>query len=207
MKDDSNIAVISEIVDRLIEENEDGEHKATLHDIEGRTELAARNLKQLMLQAQLDEIGDGYAGSRLTCKCGGKLKFVGHRKRTLRTSCGDITLNRAYCYCKRCGESRALLDEKLRVPKGQFSERVVEAVSYCCAELPFESASSIMERLSGISVSPKEAQDLSERVAAEIGEELKAQAKTAITNRLDSSSKPERLCTTIDGVMVREQDG
>ena len=51
MKDDNIIAVISKIVDRLFKENEDGEHKATLHDIEGRTELAVREIKKLMRQA------------------------------------------------------------------------------------------------------------------------------------------------------------
>lgn len=100
------------------------------HDIKDWTELAAREIKELMLQAQLDEMGAGYAGSMLTCTYGGKFRFIGNRKRKLRKSCGDITLNRAYYYCKRCGESRA----------------------------PLESASSIMERLAGISVSPKDAQ-------------------------------------------------
>lgn len=207
MKDNDIIAVLSEIVDRLFEKNEDGEHEVTLDDIESRTELAARKIKEVMLQGWLDKIGDGYAGSKLPCKCGGKLKFIGHRKRTLRTWCGDITIDRAYYYCKRCRASRIPLDDELKIPKGQFSERIVEAISYCCAELPFESASSIMERLSRISVSPKEAQLLSERIGAEIGEELKAQAEIAITDGLSSDSKPERLYITIDGVMVHEEDG
>ena len=38
-------------------------------------------------------------------------------------------------------------------------------------------------------------------------EELRAQARIAVTDGLDSTSKPDRLYVTIDGVMVRELDG
>jgi hypothetical protein len=93
------------------------------------------------------------------------------------------------------------------MPKGRFSESIVEAISYCSAQLPFEWASEMLERLTGISVSPKEAQILSEGIGAEMDEELKAQAQTAVTDGLDSTSNPNRLYITIDGGMVRELDG
>ncbi|MEA4883734.1 MAG: hypothetical protein VB144_08795 [Clostridia bacterium] len=70
---------------------------------------------------------------------------------------------------------------------------IVEATSYCCAQLPFESASEIMERLSGISVSPKEAQILSEEIGAEMDKELEAQAAIAVTDGLNSTSCSSRL--------------
>lgn len=116
-------------------------------------------------------------------------------------------MERAYYRCDRCGASVIPLDEQLCMPKGRFSESIIEAISYCSAQLPFECASETLERLIGISVSPKEAQILSEGIGAEMDEELKAQAQITVTDGLDSTSKPNRLYLTIDGVMVRELDG
>jgi len=79
------------------------------------------------------------------------------------------------------------------MPAGHFSESIIEAIGYCSAQLPFECASETLERLTGISVSPKEAQILSEGIRAEMDEELKEQAQIAGTEGLDSASNPDRL--------------
>lgn len=201
------IAGVSDIVERAFQENRSLGRGATIHDMEAVARKASREFGQLMVQTQADEAGDGYAGSRIPCKCGAMMRHIGNRSRTVATWCGQMTLERAYYRCDSCGASIIPLDEQLCMPKGRFSESIVEAISYCSAQLPFEWASEMLERLTGISVSPKEAQILSEGIGAEMDEELKAQAQTAVTDGLDSTSNPNRLYITIDGGMVRELDG
>jgi len=201
------IAAVSDIVERAFQETGSLGNGATIHDMEAAARKATRQFGQLMIQAQADEAGNGYAGSRIPCECGAMMRHIGNRSRTVATWCGQMTLERAHYRCDRCGASVIPLDEQLCMPKGRFSESIIEAISYCSAQLPFECASETLERLIGISVSPKEAQILSEGIGAEMDEELKAQAQITVTDGLDSTSKPNRLYLTIDGVMVRELDG
>ncbi|MEA4883735.1 MAG: hypothetical protein VB144_08800 [Clostridia bacterium] len=112
------VSAIPQLVDRLFKENMSGDHEVTLHDIEVSAKLAMHQIGELLLQAQIDEMGSGYVGSTMPCECGGTLRFAGDRSRTLTTWCGQITYKRAYYHCKRCGASRVPLDEQLGVPQG-----------------------------------------------------------------------------------------
>ncbi|HHV63296.1 MAG TPA: ISKra4 family transposase [Firmicutes bacterium] len=201
------ILEITELTNRLFEETETGRDKANLHDLEDATSKAASRIAQILLEGMLDEFGDGYCDSRIPCKCGGKLRFVGRRELTITTICGEVHLKRAYYHCKRCGASWVPLDERLGLSGCDFSEGVVEKISYCCAELPFESASEMMERLTGIAISTKEAQILSEGIGREMGKELEIRAEVAMKDGIDSDSRPERLYVAIDGVMLQDRDG
>lgn len=200
------IAGVSDVVERSFQETT-SLGGGTIHDMETAAWKAARQFGQLMIQAHADEAGNGYMGSRIPCECGAKMRYVDTRSRTVTTWCGQMTLRRAYYRCDSCGASSFPLDKQLCMPAGHFSESIIEAISYCSAQLPFECASETLERLTGISVSPKEAQILSEGIGAEMDEELKEQAQIAVTDGLDSTSNPDRLYITIDGVMVRELDG
>jgi len=150
---------------------------------------------------------DGYLGSRMPCECGGKLRFVERRELTMVTMVGSVALRRAYYHCKQCGGSRVPLDEMLGLRGGRLSDGVIDAVAYCAAHLPFEESVRMMERLTKVSVSAKEAQILSEGIGREIGKELEVQAEVANTEGLESKERPKRLYIAIDGVMIREQDG
>ncbi|MEW5866562.1 MAG: UPF0236 family transposase-like protein [Bacillota bacterium] len=178
-----------------------------LHDIEVAVGRASSEISKLLLEGAIDEVGDGYGGSRLRCECGGKLKFIDRRPFSLTTLSGEVEVERAYYHCSRCGASKVPVDEQLKLSGSRFSEGVIENLSYCCAELPFEAASELMGRLTGIHVSAKEAQILSEGVGEEMGEELDERAKAAMNDGLDTTARPERLYMAIDGVMIREQDG
>jgi len=198
---------MSGIVERAFQETGSLGGDATIHDMETAARKAVRQFGQLMIQALADKAGNGYVGSRIPCECGAKMHYVDTRSRTVATWCGQMTLKRVYYRCDSCGASVFPLDKQLCMPAGHFSESIIEAISYCSAQLPFECASETLERLTGISVSPKEAQILAEGIGAEMDEELKAQAQIAVTDGLDSTSNPDRLYITIDGVMVRELDG
>src|SRR4051794_38944394 len=53
----------------------------------------------------------GYEGSSRACACGRDQKFVAHRPRTLATLLGQVTLERAYYHCPRCGSSCCPYDQ------------------------------------------------------------------------------------------------
>lgn len=206
MNHDSIIAAVSSVVDRLFEETRALGADVTVQDIEISSLNTMREIGQLLIQGQADAVGDGRVGSRIPCECGGKLRYVRTSERTVVTLCGQMTLRRAYYWCSRCGASVTPLDERLCVPDGRFSDSVVEAISYCSAQLPFECASELLEKLTGISVSAKEAQLLSEGIGAEMDEELEAQAQIAVTSGVQPDFTPDRLYVAIDGVMLREQE-
>ena len=198
---------VAAVAEKLLQKIAARKRTVDLHDIEMSVREAASEMSKLLLEGAIDEVGDGYSGSKLRCECGGKLKFVGKRPFSVTTLSGEVEVERAYYHCSRCGASKVPVDEQLKLSGSRFSDGVIENLSYCCAELPFEAASELMGRLTGVHVSPKEAQILSESVGKEMGEELDERAKAAMKDGIDTTSRPERLYIAIDGVMIREQDG
>ncbi len=72
------------------------------------------------------------------------------------------------------------------------SDRVIESVIYCCAELLFEATSESMDRLADVQASSKETQILSESIGNEMGEESDRQTKMAMNDGIETSSRPRR---------------
>ena len=98
------------------------------------------------------------------CECGGVPQYKGQQERTLSTWVGAVTLQRGYFYCKGCGTGRYPLDDALGIPpKEHFSDGVQQGVCLLGVQMPFERVSEAMEALSGISVSPREAERTTEQ--------------------------------------------
>ena len=125
------IAAVSDIVERTFEETRALGNGATIQDMEDAVRRATRQFGQLMIQGQADEAGDGYVGSRIPCECGAIMRYISDRSRTVTTWCGQMTLERAYYRCDRCGASVVPLDKQLCMPEGHFSESIIKAISYC----------------------------------------------------------------------------
>ncbi|HHY99020.1 MAG TPA: ISKra4 family transposase [Firmicutes bacterium] len=206
-KRENVIQEVAAVAERLLRKIAAQKRTVDLHDIEMTVREASSEIDRLLLKGAVDEVGTGYSGSKIRCECGGKLKFVGNRPFVVTTLSGEVRIERAYYHCDRCGASKVPIGEQLKLSGSHFSEGVINNLSYCCAELPFEPASELMGRLTGIYVSPKEAQILSESIGKETGEELDEQAEVAMKDGLDTDARPERLYMAIDGVMINEQDG
>jgi hypothetical protein len=70
--------------------------------------------------------------------------------RTARTLVGDIELARPYFYCRYCQLGTYPLDEVLGLSAGQIQLDVQQAATELAIEVPYDTASRLFGRLSGI---------------------------------------------------------
>jgi hypothetical protein len=73
--------------------------------------------------------------------------------RTVRTLVGDIEIERPYFYCRYCREGTYPLEAVLGLSSGQIQLDVQQAAADLATELPYETAATMLGRLSGITVS------------------------------------------------------
>jgi hypothetical protein len=85
--------------------------------------------------------------------------------RTVRTLVGDLEIERPYFYCRYCREGTYPLDAALGLSSGQIQLDVQQAAADLATELPYETASALLARLSGITVSSERLHTLTNQVA------------------------------------------
>ena len=85
--------------------------------------------------------------------------------RTVRTLVGDLEIERPYFYCRHCRVGTSPLDTVLGLSAGQIQRDVQQVTADLATEMPYETASAMLERLSGISVSSERVHTLTNQVA------------------------------------------
>jgi len=85
--------------------------------------------------------------------------------RTAQTLIGDIAMHRPYFYCRHCQLGRYPLDEVLGLHAGRIQLDVQQAAADLAIELPYDTASSLFGRLSGITVSSERLHTLTNQAA------------------------------------------
>ena len=85
--------------------------------------------------------------------CARRLTARGPVHRCVETMVGTIELERPYFYCVGCREGTYPLDEVLDVSAGRIQRDVQQAAVDLATEVPYETASTLLSRLSGITVS------------------------------------------------------
>jgi hypothetical protein len=112
------------------------EEKVSEREMAEREE-AARQLGQRVAQVALEWIlsegGKGYEGTFLDCECGGRMKYQGDAERVVRSLVGEVRYQRAYYYCRECGQSRCPLDEKLQQSEREISAGVERQLAHLSA--------------------------------------------------------------------------
>jgi hypothetical protein len=122
------------------------------------------------------QVEEGWLLGRVGCRCGGTPQYKGEQTRTIETWVGVVTLKRGYFYCKECRTGRYPLDEALGIPSGEhFSDGVQQGVCLLGVQLGFEQTSHVLQVLSGISVSPREAERMTEGRGLALEQSLQAQ--------------------------------
>src|SRR5207244_1174609 len=89
--------------------------------------------------------------------------------RTVETLVGAIELERPYFYCRQCQCGRYPLDEVLGLRAGRMQRDVQQAAVDLATELPYETASTLFGRLSGVAVSSERMHTLTHQVAEGLG--------------------------------------
>src|SRR5580658_6616821 len=143
--------------------------------------------------------------------CGHQLSRLssGHA-RTFQTRFGDITVQRARGYCKRCGKWRVPADAALGLEDtAGYSPAVQEMAALLASKMPVEEASTVLEHLTGIKL-PRATLDREARRQGERAQALRTQMdQQAATEKpqLELTLEPYQMIIQLDAWNIRERDG
>jgi hypothetical protein len=98
-------------------------------------------------------------------RCEGVLRAREFVCRTVDTLVGPVQLERPYFYCRSCHLGRYPFDEAVGVSEGRIQWDVQQAAAELAIELPYETASTLFGRLSGLSVSSERLHTVTNQVA------------------------------------------
>ena len=142
-------------LDRLEGVMDDSEKPSTLWSItEGirgqREELMGTVAGEWIEKEYSSYLDQEYANCPI---CGQLLKRQSLCERTLETMIGEITIRRPYFYCSDCRYGFYPLDEALRLSSRRKQYDIQEAATDLAKETPYEKASKLFTKLSGIPIS------------------------------------------------------
>lgn len=142
-------------------------------------------------------------------KCGGIKELQSYSPKSYLTMLGEVRIERAYYYCRNCGASEVPYDKKIGMSGRQSSLGLIRSVSRCSADKPFEEAAEMLEELTGVRVSAKSCQSISEEIGAQIGLEIESCREVIVSGSEDKkvTASPERLYVSGDGTRVCTDGG
>jgi len=209
--------IVEEIRERMIREFECAlrsdlctvilEDVAEAGNLEG-IERALLKLRGLVFSrvAQAAVSETGYAGTRLPCVCGRRLRHVANKGKTFVTLVGDMRIERAKYHCASCGRVLRPLDEEWDLPSGHYSAGVHRVASMLGASMPFVRASAFLEELAGVGVSARKVEELTEGVGLEIGDILAREVVVAGSEAEETSPECDVLVVALDGGMINTRE-
>jgi hypothetical protein len=109
---------------------------------------------------------DEHHRTHLPCaSCARQLTARPAVSRTVSTLVGDLELARPYFYCRSCRQGTSPLDDVLGVRAGRLQLDMQQAAVDLVTEVPYETASALFGRLSGITVSSERLHTFTHQVA------------------------------------------
>lgn len=141
--------------------------RAVMHKVGG-------SLLEKLLNAEL-----GYRGAKVDCSKGHHAKFIQYRSKQLVTVLSDVSIERAYYYCAKCGSGVIPKDEELDITGTSFSPGVRRMMGRVGGKEPFDEGRRDLEELAGIAVKTKEVERTSEAIGDRI-ERLSGQERELI---------------------------
>jgi hypothetical protein len=180
---------------------------AALGVLEDAMRAALASAGAALLQAVLDEQGDGYCGPRAPCGCGGQAVYAGSRPKTITTVLGPVTLRRAWYHCAACKRGLAPRDRQLGLlPGGALSPGLAEMTALAGAEASFARAAGLLSHLAGITVSPRTIERSAEASGAAARAATAAEAAAIRERRIvplpPPGPLPDMLYVEVDGTGV-----
>lgn len=169
--------------------------------LEQAMEGAVRQAGAESLSLVLTEVGAGYVGRCRPCACGGEQTTDHYATCRRQTVLGTVRLRRAAYRCRQCGRRECPLDATLGLPPAATSQHLRARLSLFCAVAPFAEACALLETATGVQVSAKRAQVVSEALGNEVEA---AQGRPPPPGA--AAVAPSRLYVGLDGVMYCSVD-
>jgi len=157
--------------------------------------------------------GDGKQGPTVRCPCGGLRRYVGTRARTLRDLMNRmLTLERAYYFCRACGQGWLPLDEQLGLTSAQVTPALHEVAVTCGSMAPPEEAAEVLSLVAGVELSAKSVERHTKAAGTAVDRALDAhaqavQADTSPEGAVPPTAPPRPYNLQLDGSMLRMRDG
>jgi hypothetical protein len=151
---------------------------ASLQETELLSE-AVRDLSgQVVLETCLLSQGgrSSCCGQSIVCKCGGKARFVGYRKRWVRSVCGEVRVERAYYHCAACKTGQFPWDKEQGLTSKVSTPRLKSMVCHVMGHVPYAAGVELLERLCGVCIEESTA----EAIVAEVGERVRVQEEQQV---------------------------
>jgi hypothetical protein len=133
------------------------------------------------------------------------------RERTLRTTCGSLTLTRPWYHCAHCRAGFSPVDAALAVPpRARISPALAAWLVRLTVAAPPREAAAVLTDLTGLAVHPDTLREHTTAVGTALADADEAalarvQATREAAEPVDSA--PGTLVVEADGAMVRYQDG
>jgi len=174
----------------------------SITDAEDAITEIVRAMATAMIQTLASQLSgrSEYEGAYIGCDCGKQARYRGSRRKDFQTIHGVVRVERGYYYCDHCKSTSFPWDGRQGLSKRMWTPRVKELVAGLCAALPYEQASALLTKVSGLSIE----ESCEEQIVADVGKALRAEDAEAIVSAVDtgrmtvSACKPKRLYIAID---------
>lgn len=202
-------------LDRLVEEAFEREpFPTTIDEIEALAVSLGNRAKQEiaceLVEAQVDpaKSEDQTTASKWKCSCGRWAWYKDENDHDIVSMAGALHVVRSYYYCRCCDGGFCPLDKKLGLTASSYTLAVLQEVVEMDGDTAFAPGVRRFERLTGVSVSAKEAQ----RMLTDCKPMLDAYLKERETEAFDVEAtpppiQPDVLYVEADGVHTPLTDG
>lgn len=168
-----------------------------------RQELMGKIVEQLVKEKCSDELNR----ETMVCpNCGRVLNRRDMHERTVETMIGEIRLRRPYFYCTNCKKGFHPLDDVLILSDSVKQWDMQEAGANVGAELPYNKAQEIFEKLTGLSMSDHTMHDIVGNLCEEVDVLDIAPSAEEIEEKVGRVAKGKKwrpiMVLTIDGALV-----
>ena len=184
-----------------------GREEVRFAALEGAVQSALRDVGGPCLARVLAEVGTGFVGTTRPCPCGAEQETDHYATGTWQTVVGAVTVRRAAYHCPACQATDIPLDGQVGLPADRTSPLLRALLSLYCAAVPFVEACWLLHKATGLRVSAKRAQLVSEALGAQL-EQAQATQIIAGPPVPRVPPLPQRLYLGLDGILycTREQD-
>ncbi len=201
-------ATLAKLREKMLSELQDsGATHGTLDQIEDAVARLGDEFRRSFQEQILSKRTQAPRDNQVDCTCGQRARFHALRTRLILTRHGELRITRPYYYCHSCQRGFAPLDATLGLSTARTTASLQCWMAELAARLPFQEATGVLSRLTGVSVSTA----LLERTAVALGQALRTeQQEEALRHHAGRPPrvlrKPKRLYISVDGLFVPLRD-
>lgn len=190
-------AAVARVVDEVGGSGEPGD----LGTLERAVQAGLRTVGQVLVEGVVTGWVRQGAGTASRCaRCGGRLRLVGERSRTLVGLVGTYRLRRPYGACRACGATGAPLDAPLGLGAGVLSPGLARLAAYEGSRGSFAAAAAALAEHHGVVVDAETVRAVTEGLGHLVEQDQEDRTQW-------EAPAPSTLLVMMDGVLVPHQDG